>query len=124
MPKGKVSMLVSEFFEPSKGFGFIAPDGAHGATANFLFHHSSVGGTGFKTLAEDQEVEYEIAKSSQDQEVEYQIADVPEWYTTELKAMVERHGLPAWAGNDSPSCAINVNAIGEMKKRDDCCSLQ
>ena len=52
MDKGKV-----KWFNDRKGFGFIVPE--DGSTELFA-HHSSILGDGFKTLAKEQEVEFEI----------------------------------------------------------------
>ncbi len=47
-----------KWFNESKGFGFITP--ADGSKDVFV-HFSAIGGTGFKTLAEGQRVEFDIA---------------------------------------------------------------
>jgi len=52
MPIGTV-----KFFNPDKGFGFIAPDG--GEPDNFV-HISSVEQSGLGTLIKDQRVKYEL----------------------------------------------------------------
>jgi CspA family cold shock protein len=44
-----------KWFDDQKGYGFITPD--EGGEDLFV-HHSSIGGTGFKTLAEGAKVEY------------------------------------------------------------------
>ena len=46
-----------KWFNAEKGFGFIAPaDGS----ADVFIHYSEIEGNGFRTLEEDQKVEFEI----------------------------------------------------------------
>lgn len=48
-----------KWFNESKGFGFIAPaDGS----ADVFVHFSAIQGGGFKTLAEGQQVNFEVEK--------------------------------------------------------------
>jgi CspA family cold shock protein len=48
-----------KWFNDSKGFGFITPqDGSD----DVFVHHSSIKGSGFKSLAEGQAVQFESAK--------------------------------------------------------------
>lgn len=54
MPTGKV-----KWFNDQKGFGFITPDDGG---KDLFVHHTSIEATGFKTLREDQAVEFEIAE--------------------------------------------------------------
>jgi CspA family cold shock protein len=48
-----------KWFNSEKGFGFIAPDG--GAKDVFV-HHSEIQGSGFRSLEENQRVEFEISQ--------------------------------------------------------------
>lgn len=45
-----------KFFNSEKGFGFIAREGG----ADVFVHHTNIMGTGFKSLTEGQQVEFEI----------------------------------------------------------------
>ena len=53
MPIGTV-----KFFNDSKGYGFIAPDGGQGNDA--FVHISAVEASGMRTLRENQRVSYEL----------------------------------------------------------------
>lgn len=48
-----------KWFNGEKGFGFIAPDDG---TKDVFVHYSSILGNGFKTLKEDQKVEFIIVQ--------------------------------------------------------------
>lgn len=48
-----------KWFNAEKGFGFIAPDDG---SADVFVHYSEIQGTGFKTLEENQPVEFEIGE--------------------------------------------------------------
>jgi cold shock protein len=50
MPQGTV-----KWFNSDKGYGFIAPDDG---TADVFVHHSTIQTEGFRTLTENQRVEY------------------------------------------------------------------
>jgi cold shock protein len=54
MTKGTV-----KWFNESKGFGFIAREDGD----DIFVHHTSINGTGFKTLSEGQTVEFDIEKT-------------------------------------------------------------
>jgi CspA family cold shock protein len=48
-----------KWFNDSKGFGFIAPsDGS----ADVFVHHSSIQASGFKSLAEGQQVTFDVER--------------------------------------------------------------
>ncbi len=49
---------VVKWFNDAKGFGFITEDGG----ADVFVHHSSIQGSGFKSLSEGDKVEFEIVK--------------------------------------------------------------
>ena len=46
-----------KWFNPDKGFGFIAPDDG---TADVFVHHSAIDMSGYRTLEENQKVEYTV----------------------------------------------------------------
>ena len=47
-----------KWFNDSKGYGFISRE----TGADVFVHHSSIQGEGFRSLAEDQEVEFEVVQ--------------------------------------------------------------
>jgi cold shock protein len=47
-----------KWFNEKKGFGFLAQDGGQ----DVFVHFSAISGDGFKTLAEGQEVEFEVVQ--------------------------------------------------------------
>lgn len=48
-----------KWFNADKGFGFIAQDGGG---ADVFVHYSSIAADGYRSLAEDQRVEFEVAQ--------------------------------------------------------------
>ena len=55
MPKGKV-----KWFNDQKGYGFVTPEDG---SKDLFVHYQEIQGDGFKTLAEGQEVEFEVVES-------------------------------------------------------------
>jgi CspA family cold shock protein len=47
-----------KWFNDSKGFGFIAREDG----PDVFVHHSAIQGEGFRSLSEEQEVEFEVVK--------------------------------------------------------------
>ena len=45
-----------KWFNEAKGFGFIAPENG----ADVFAHYSEISGSGFKTLADGQKVEFDV----------------------------------------------------------------
>ena len=48
-----------KWFNGEKGFGFIAPDDG---TPDVFVHYSEISGSGFKSLDENQRVEFEVGQ--------------------------------------------------------------
>jgi cold shock protein len=50
-----------KWFNGDKGFGFIAPDGGE---ADVFVHYSEISGSGFRSLEENQRVQFEIEQGA------------------------------------------------------------
>ena len=60
-----------KWFSEEKGFGFISPsDGSK----DVFVHHSAIQGTGFKTLAEGQSVEFTVTQGQKGPQAENIVA--------------------------------------------------
>ncbi len=55
-----------KWFNESKGFGFIERDGA----PDVFVHHTAINGTGFKTLAEGQRVQFNVTTGAKGPQAE------------------------------------------------------
>lgn len=49
-----------KWFNETKGFGFITPDGE--GTRDCFVHFSAVAGSGFRTLVEGEKVEFDVVE--------------------------------------------------------------
>ena len=56
-----------KWFNETKGFGFIAPEGSD---KDVFVHYSGIAGDGFKTLAEGQEVEFTVTQGQKGPQAE------------------------------------------------------
>jgi CspA family cold shock protein len=54
-----------KWFSDEKGYGFIVPDDGG---KDLFIHHSNIQGEGFKTLQDDQQVEYEAQEGKKGME--------------------------------------------------------
>ena len=63
-----------KWFNDTKGYGFISP--SEGGKDLFV-HHSSIGGSGFKTLAEGTKVQFESRQGAKGPEA-YDVVPVTE----------------------------------------------
>lgn len=60
MPTGTV-----KWFNDKKGYGFIQPDGGG---EDIFVHHTSIMSEGFRTLAEQERVQFEVVKGPKGQQ--------------------------------------------------------
>ena len=56
-----------KWFNDSKGFGFITPDDGG---KDLFAHHTSIQGTGYKTLEEGQRVEFDVGPGRKGEEAQ------------------------------------------------------
>jgi cold shock protein len=68
LEKREVSMTQGtvKWFNSEKGFGFIAPDGG---AKDVLVHHSEIQEDGFRSLEENQRVQFGITQGPKDPQV-------------------------------------------------------
>lgn len=60
-----------KWFNDSKGYGFISPEDG---SKDVFVHHSAISGSGFKTLAEGQKVEFETTDGPKGPQAENVVA--------------------------------------------------
>ncbi|HEX5541624.1 MAG TPA: cold-shock protein [Micromonospora sp.] len=56
-----------KWFSGEKGFGFIAPDGGG---PDVFVHHSAIDGTGYRSLDENQRVEFDVSQGQKGPQAE------------------------------------------------------
>lgn len=56
-----------KWFSADKGFGFIAPDDG---SADVFAHHSAIVSNGFRTLEENQKVEFDVTQGAKGPQAE------------------------------------------------------
>jgi len=56
-----------KWFNDQKGYGFISTDGAQ----DVFVHHASIEGTGFRTLHEGEQVEFEVKSGERGEEASH-----------------------------------------------------
>ena len=56
-----------KWFSGEKGFGFIAPDGGG---PDVFVHHSAIDGTGYRSLDENQRVEFDVSQGQKGAQAE------------------------------------------------------
>ena len=62
---------IVKWFNDSKGFGFVERDDGKG---DAFVHHSAIQAEGFKTLAEGQRVEFDVAQGEKGPKAENVVA--------------------------------------------------
>ena len=71
---------VVKWFNDSKGFGFITPEGGQ---KDCFVHHSAIQGSGFKSLTEGERVEFDVVQGQKGPAAENvtraRLAPTPSW---------------------------------------------
>ena len=62
-----MSVGTVKWFNAEKGFGFITPDGGG---ADVFAHYSAIASSGYRSLDENQRVEFDIAQGPKGQQAE------------------------------------------------------
>jgi CspA family cold shock protein len=59
---------IVKWFNSDKGFGFISPDGQQ---SDVFVHFSAIQGGGYRSLAENQRVEFEVTQGQKGPQAEH-----------------------------------------------------
>ena len=66
---------IVKFFDPNKGFGFITADDDH---KDYFVHQTEIKMEGFRTLFEEQRVEFESGKDDQGRDMAKNVKKINE----------------------------------------------
>src|SRR5436305_1398374 len=99
-----------KWFNDSKGFGFIKPDGGG---EDLFAHFSEIQGSGFKTLKENQKVEFEVKEGPKGTAASSPIANPSRMRGSTMRS--SSHAAPAWCANagagSSRTCSSTRSTI-------------
>ena len=74
-----------KWFNPSKGFGFISRDSGE----DVFVHYTSIEGEGYRTLVDNEKVEFDVVETDKGQLVEVQAtAEINPFSRKELSALL------------------------------------
>ena len=98
-----------KWFNPDKGFGFIAPDDG---TADVFVHHSAIDMGGYRSLAENQKVEYTTKQGPKGPQADrFTQSDRSSAAGPRLTARACRHTRPSSTQPPGPRGAIDAQRL-------------